>query len=263
MAADYTKPFALNSRARGSPMVKRRWLAVALFVFTASIAAADDTPPIVTPSVSGTFGDSGWYISDVGISSTIVDEESNVFTTTGCEGDVLTQDDTARTYTCSATSDGGTTVVSETISRDTLGPVIDYSGHQSTYEIGEQVQIFCNTFDATSGVASTTCTDILGSAMAFDVGTHVFTSTATDNAGNVTTTTVSFDVVVTHAGLAALVNQYVTKASVAKSLIRNLEAAAAGNARAIDSFIRTVTRETGRSISAEDAATLLRLVALL
>lgn len=244
-------------------MGSRHWFTAAVLVFSAFVAVADDTPPIVTANIAGTLGDNGWYTSDVGISWTIVDEESTVFTTTGCEGDVLTQDDTARTYTCSATSEGGTTVVSETISRDTLGPVVDYSGHQSTYEIGDQIQIFCNTFDATSGVASSTCTDIAGSALSFDVGTHAFTSTATDNAGNVTTATLSFDVVVTHAGLAVLVDQYVTKASVARSLKRNLDSAAAGNVRAIDSFIRTVTRETGRSISAEDAATLLRLVALL
>lgn len=244
-------------------MGSRHWFITAVLICSAFVAVADDTPPIVTANLAGTSGDNGWYTSDVGISWTIVDEESTVFTTTGCEADVLTQDDTARTYTCSATSDGGTTVVSQTISRDTAGPVIDYSGHQATYEIADQVQIFCNSFDATSGIASTTCTDITGSALAFDVGTHVFTSTATDNAGNVTTATVSFDVVVTHAGLAALVNQYVTKTSVARSLTRNLEAAAAGNTKAIDSFIRTVTRETGRSITAEHAAELLRFVALL
>ena len=146
-------------------MVKRRWLAVALFVFTASIAAADDTPPIVTPNVSGTLGDNGWYTSDVGISWTIVDEESAVFTTTGCEGDVLTQDDTARTYTCSATSEGGTTVVSHTVGRDTTAPVINYSDNLGTYQLGDQIRIFCEAFDATSGVASSTCTDISGSAL--------------------------------------------------------------------------------------------------
>ncbi len=244
-------------------MVSHRSFAGAVLLFSASFVAADDTPPVVTANIAGTSGDNGWYTSDVGISWTTVDEESTVFTTTGCEADVLTQDDTARTYTCSATSDGGTTVVSQTISRDTVGPVIDYSGDQSTYAVSDEIQIFCNTFDATAGVASSTCTDIAGSALSFDVGTHAFTSTATDNAGNVTTATVSFNVVVTHAGLAVLVNQYVTKASVARSLTRKLDAAAAGNVRAIDSFIRTVTRETGQSISAADAATLLRLVALL
>ena len=248
-------------------MVTRRSLAVVLFVLASSFAAADDTPPVVTPNVSGTLGNNGWYTSDVAISWTIVDEESTVFTTTGCEADLLTMDDTARTYTCSATSEGGTTIVSQTISRDTTAPVINYSGNQSTYQLGDEIRIFCEAFDPTSGIASTTCQDISVAALDLTPGVNVFTATATDNAGNTGTGSVSFEVQVTPAGIAALVDRYVTKASVARSLKRSLELAGSSNpvtkARGIEAFTRTVTRETGRSISPEHAATLLRLIALL
>src|SRR5262245_35509620 len=34
---------------------------------------ADSTPPVITPNVSGTLGDNGWYISDVTVSWSVVD----------------------------------------------------------------------------------------------------------------------------------------------------------------------------------------------
>lgn len=250
-------------------MVARHWFAVALLLLSASIVAADDTPPIVTPNISGTLGSNGWYTSDVAISWTVIDEESSLLSTTGCEADVLTQDDTGRTYTCVATSEGGTTVVSQTIARDATGPVVSYSDNLGTYQLGDQIRIFCDAFDPTSGLASSNCTGISGSALDF-IGVNTFTSTAVDNAGNVGRGSVTFQVLVTYSGISRIVDQYVTKASVARSLKRDLEgaqaAAASGNLvaelRHVESFTRTVTRETGRSISAANAATLLRLIAL-
>jgi hypothetical protein len=238
-------------------MFIRQKLALAVFIAAAPFAVAEDTtPPVVTPNVSGTLGTNGWYVSDVAISWTIVDEESSVFTTTGCEGDVLTQDDTSRTYTCSATSEGGTTAVSQTISRDTAAPVITYSENLGTYQVSDSIRIFCEDVDVTSGIASSTCADISGEALDL-IGVNTFSSTATDNAGNVATVSGSFEVQVTTAGIGTLVDQYVANPRVARTLKRKLES---GN---IDSFVRTVNRETGKSISATDAATLLRLVALL
>lgn len=247
----------------------RHCIAAVLVVLSASFVAADDTPPTVTPNVSGTLGSNGWYVSDVAISWTIVDDESTVFATTGCEADVLTQDDTARTYTCVATSEGGTTIVSQTIGRDTTGPVVSYSDNRGTYELGDEVRIFCDAFDPTSGLASTTCTDIVGPAFNFSPGINVFTATAIDNAGNVSTGSVSLEVRVSYAGLSTLVDRFVPKASLARQLKRDLEGAAAAEAagnlaaelRHKESFIRTVTRESGKNISPTDAATLLRLVA--
>ncbi len=34
----------------------------------------DITPPVITPTVSGTVGNNGWYVSDITISWTVVDE---------------------------------------------------------------------------------------------------------------------------------------------------------------------------------------------
>jgi len=67
----------------------------------------------------------------------------------------VTFDTTSATYTCSASSAGGTSGASVTVKRDTLGPVIDFAGDQSTYDVDDTIAIFCNTFDAMSDVAST------------------------------------------------------------------------------------------------------------
>ena len=69
----------------------------------------DPTPPVVTPVLFGTLGTNGWYTTNVTINWTVVDPESVILSTTGCDATTLTSDTTGKTFTCSATSDGGTT----------------------------------------------------------------------------------------------------------------------------------------------------------
>lgn len=84
---------------------------------------ADTTPPVITPAVDGTLGAGGWYTSDVSVSWTVTDGESS-FTTSGCTTQTVTSDTSGVTFTCSATSNGGTSESSVTIKRDTTGPAI-------------------------------------------------------------------------------------------------------------------------------------------
>lgn len=85
-------------------------------------APSDATPPVVTPSVSGTLVND-WYTSDVTVSWAVSDPESAV-TSSACAAQTVTADTTGTTFTCSATSAGGTTSQSVTIKRDTTGPAI-------------------------------------------------------------------------------------------------------------------------------------------
>ena len=78
----------------------------------------DPTPPVVTPVISGTLGLQGWYVTNVTLSWSIVDPESIILETTGCDTTTLTADTLGTTRTCSATSDGGTATVSKTIKLD-------------------------------------------------------------------------------------------------------------------------------------------------
>ena len=56
------------------------------------------------------------------------------------------------------------------------------------------VTILCVASDAGSGLASTTCVDITGPASSFGVGSHTYSATAVDRAGNSATATTTFTV---------------------------------------------------------------------
>src|SRR4029450_737704 len=51
--------------------------------FTLTVPS-DATPPVITPNVSGTLGNNGWYTSNVGVSWTVVDNESSIASSSGC-----------------------------------------------------------------------------------------------------------------------------------------------------------------------------------
>jgi hypothetical protein len=87
-------------------------------------APSDSTAPVIIPSVAGTLGNNGWYITDVTVSFAVSDPESAVDTmTSACSGVSITADQAATTYTCTATSAGGTNSQSVTIKRDASGPL--------------------------------------------------------------------------------------------------------------------------------------------
>ena len=236
--------------------MKTRFFAGVMLLAVALPLAADDTPPVISYSVAGTAGDNGWYTSDVALSWTVSDDESPA-TTSGCEATTITQDQVKTTYTCVATSDGGTSSVSVDIGRDTVAPAITFDGNAGTYTVDQTVTIACNAADATSGVVSTNCTNIDLPAYSFNPGTTQYTFNATDAAGNASTNTLSFTVVVDLAGVQALIDRFVSKASVARRLKNQLEA---GH---LDQFHRTLDREAGKSISVENADLIRYLVAFL
>jgi hypothetical protein len=94
------------------------------------------------------------------------------------------------------------------------------------------------------------------------------TATATDKAGNTTTVTTSFTVVVDCAGMKRLVTDYAGNTDAGTGLQAKLDAACSapnGNARsgALGAFANQVRAQTGKALTAEQAATLVRLAARL
>ncbi|MFN8472230.1 MAG: hypothetical protein U0822_08580 [Anaerolineae bacterium] len=67
----------------------------------------DTTPPVITPTVSGTQGSNGWYISPVTVIWSVTDPESDVVSSAGCGTTTLTADTAGTTLTCSATNGAG------------------------------------------------------------------------------------------------------------------------------------------------------------
>ena len=82
----------------------------------------DTTPPVVQPEPLGTSLRSFWFVSDVTLQWQVSDPESSIVSTTGCGAVRVTADTTGTAYTCTATSEGGTTTVTYIVRRDTVPP---------------------------------------------------------------------------------------------------------------------------------------------
>lgn len=149
-------------------------------------ATTDTTPPVIASNVSGTLGSNGWYTSDVTVSWSVVDNESDISYSSGCETTMIDSDTLGVTLTCEATSEGGTNSQAVTIKRDATPPAVNVTGVAANgqYVLGSVPSAGCDTTDATSGVATPASLAISG-GNANGVGAFTATcSGATDNAGN-------------------------------------------------------------------------------
>lgn len=144
----------------------------------------DTTPPVITPDVQGTLGDNGWYTSNVSVSWTVSDPESAISTRSGCDTTNITTDQAAKTYTCSATSRGGTSEESVTIKRDATAPAsVAGSPDRAPNSNGwynSPVSVTFSGEDATSGIANCSSGTYSGS----DDATASLGGSCKDNAGN-------------------------------------------------------------------------------
>ncbi len=153
--------------------------------FRLTTQPADTTAPVITPTVTGTLGNNGWYTGDVTVSWEVTDDESPITVTDGCQAATVTTDTTGRTFTCSATSSGGTATESVTIKRDATAPVVGVTGvaDGASYPLGSVPTAGCATTDALSGVQAQAALSVTGGTNG--VGTFTARCTgATDKAGN-------------------------------------------------------------------------------
>jgi hypothetical protein len=215
-------------------------------------APLDVTPPSISANVAGTLGTNGWYTSDVSIAWSVADAETPV-TSPACAPGSVTSDTPGATFSCSATSTGGTATSTVTVKRDATAPVVAYAGNAGSYTVDQTVAITCSATDAMSGIASASCANVAGAAYSFAIGANSFSATATDQAGNVGGAVASFTVTVTPAGICALVNQFVANKGNANAMCKQLEQ---NGTRA---FINHVEAQSGKALSAPNAATLIAL----
>ena len=76
-------------------------------VFLWRPAGVDYTAPVVTPAVTGTLGNNGWYRSNVSVSWAVTDAESPITSRVGCDPSTLSADSGGTAFACTATSTGG------------------------------------------------------------------------------------------------------------------------------------------------------------
>jgi hypothetical protein len=154
----------------------------------------DYWPPVISSTVTGTTGSSGWYVSDVSVAWTVEDPESEIISRTGCDTTTIDADTTGVTLTCSATSEGGTSEDSETVRRDATDPAIECATPAPVFELGQSgARVSANVTDATSGPL---VTPVTAPAATQSAGSFTASVTASDRAGNDATKSCPYQVVV-------------------------------------------------------------------
>jgi hypothetical protein len=185
-------------RRRFSRPTFRRFVLVAAMIGMLLVAPSaggvpgDQTPPVVTPLFSPSLPANGWFRSNVTLNWSYVDPESIITSTVGCDSKTLTADTAGTQFTCSVTSDGGTTTVTRTVRVDKSLPSVTAAPERlpdanGWYNRGLTVA-FSGT-DATSGIAS--CSPAAHYAGPDNPAASTVGS-CTDNAGNVASASLAF-----------------------------------------------------------------------
>jgi hypothetical protein len=147
------------------------------------ITVIDLTPPEIIPGVSGTEGNNSWYVSDVEVSWSVVDLESDISSITGCDDASVTTDTAGQTFTCEASSAGGSASEIVTVKRDATPPDVTADRTPEANAHGwnnTDVTVSFSCEDALSGVES--CADPV--TLSNDGAGQSVTGTGVDQAGN-------------------------------------------------------------------------------
>lgn len=157
----------------------------------AFIVRVDDTLPVVTPLITGTLGDNGWYISNVQLRWSIEDPETPITVTEGCRNRDVTVDTTEVFEFCRARSLPGETTAYAIFKRDTTAPTIFATGATPPNAAGwhrQNVSVTYTCTELTSGVATLCPSSETLSQEGRNISTTV--KTIRDMAGNVGTSNV-------------------------------------------------------------------------
>jgi hypothetical protein len=147
----------------------------------------DPSGPVITKTVTGQQGNLGWYTGDVAVDWTVSDPQSpNSLTTNGCADFSVTSDQGSTTYTCTATSAGGTSTDSVTIKRDATAPTVTAAADRSADHNGWYNHALTVSFsgtDTANGSGNVTCdagVNYSGPA----TSSHTISGSCADEAGN-------------------------------------------------------------------------------
>jgi hypothetical protein len=159
--------------------------AVALLaVPDASTVPGDPTPPVITPHVAGTLGDSGWYVTNVTVNWTVSDPESVVLSSRGCDATTLSAETSGARLTCEAASDGGEATSTKIIRIDKTAPAVSSAtpdrGPDSAGWYTRPVRVAFGGADTTSGVEACSVMTYSGP----DAGGASVSGNCRDRAGN-------------------------------------------------------------------------------
>lgn len=161
------------------------------------IAAA--AAPSVSPSVTGTLGLEGWYVSDVKVSWNVDAGGAPIIASEGCGSTLVSADTAGRRFTCSVATSSGTASAEVTIKRDATPPRITISTPGDGLNYLTDSESLLATYacaDTTSGILDCSGTAAIGDAIdTSGVGPRSFAVQSQDRAGNVAASTSSYRLV--------------------------------------------------------------------
>jgi len=158
--------------------------------------ANDTTPPVVTAALAPAANSNGWNNANVAVSWLASDTQSGIQSSSGCASSTVTVDTAGASFSCTATSVGGTTTKSVTVRKDTVAPTSTITTPAAlTYARGTPLRAAYTCQDTLSGIASCTGSVANGALIATNkAGTFTFKVTASDKAGNAATQSVTYTI---------------------------------------------------------------------
>jgi hypothetical protein len=153
----------------------------------------DETPPDIDYTLNPTDpdGSSGWYTGNVTLTWSVTDPESDAVIDEGCVDQNIAADQPETTYSCSASSGGGSAgPVNVSIKRDGTAPEVTLGGASGTAGTGgwytSAVTQTFNASDSPSGLADPDQDPSFTQSSGTAEGEHVTISSGSvsDNAGN-------------------------------------------------------------------------------
>ena len=237
-----------------------------------AIKPGDTTPPVAAPTQTPAANSYGWNNTDVTVNWNWTDSGSGINLNNCTQESTSSGQGAGITLTASCSDNAGNVATaSYSVNVDKTPPVVTYLGNGGTYLVAQSVTISCDATDALSGVASDTCANVTGPAWSFGLGTHTFSATATDKAGNVGSGSTSFTVTVDYNSLCALVGEFASNNGIANSLCAKLDAAAAAAARGqskvetnnLRAFDHEVAAQAGKALTSDQANLLTTFAAAL
>jgi Ca2+-binding RTX toxin-like protein len=155
----------------------------------------DHTPPRITPIVDGAQGKNGWFVSDVSVDWDIRDDESPITGQVGCDPTTVTADSTGRSFSCEATSAGGTAVGTTIVRRDTIAPTLTCATPAPVFQIYQLgARVPASVTDATSGPAASNVYG--GPVNTTRAGSFTTIVTGADRAGNTASRSCPYTVII-------------------------------------------------------------------
>lgn len=152
---------------------------------------ADETTPVIVPTIEGTSVTPGWYIGPVTVSFSVSDPDSPVTGTEGCAKVTVDADTISQVVAvCRATSFGGVSELPITISRDSVAPVLTCLSMR--FVQGTAGKATASASDATSGVASESVSQTADTSTP---GERTVILSSTDRAGNTSSQRCTYEVV--------------------------------------------------------------------